>query len=213
MKYVFVGDVHGSVEFVERALAKEGKKIFVGDLIDSWSRTCEEHMRCYDLVFKAIDAGEAEACFGNHELSYLLPAQHRCNGWSADRQELMYHYDYAIRKRFQPYLFLQPDFLVSHAGITERLWSSNNLTIETLAQHLQQWWPDLKSPIHRVGWARGGTSSYGGIFWCDYKSEFDPIPGLQQVFGHTAGKNIRKTGPSDSWCIDAGQTDLLELDL
>jgi len=47
-------------------------------------------------------------------------------------------------------------------------------------------------------------NTVGGIFWCDFNAEFEPIEGLNQIFGHTAGKNIRvrHTETSKNFCID-----------
>ncbi len=203
MKYVFVGDIHGKVEAVEAALAKDGKKIFVGDFIDSFDRTVEQHKKCYDLVFDAIEKGEAEACFGNHELSYILPERHRCSGYGNGREILMTHYGPICQKYFKPYILLQPDFLVSHAGLNRILWRSFNLSLETLPETLAKWWPDLKSPIHWIGQYRGGDRDTGGLFWCDFRTEFKPIEELKQVFGHTRGQGIRRTGGSgNSYCVD-----------
>lgn len=200
MKYVFVGDVHGKVDSVEKALAMDGKKIFVGDFIDSYDRTTAEHKKCYDLVFDAIDKGEAEAIYGNHELSYILPDRHRCSGYSGERQMLMTHYGKMIQDRFKPYIYLADGTLVSHAGLCNKLWKSFDISLATLTATLDKWWPDLKSPMHFIGHARGGRNDVGGMFWCDFNLEFEPIPELPQIFGHTRGKGIRTDG--NAFCID-----------
>lgn len=55
----------------------------------------------------------------------------------------------------------------------------------------------------------------GGLFWCDFRQEFEPVPGLTQVFGHTAsgGDTIRRV--ADSYCIDCldRSKEFLELEL
>ena len=112
MKYVFIGDIHGKVDAVKAALDKEGKKIFVGDFIDSYDHSIEDHKTCYDLVFDAIDKGDAEAIYGNHELSYIVPDIHRCSGWNGERQMLMTHYSKMIQDRFKPFIFLNKTTLI-----------------------------------------------------------------------------------------------------
>lgn len=212
MNYVFVGDIHGKAELVESALAKEGKKIFVGDFIDSFDRSIAEHRKCYELVLAAIKDGEAEAIFGNHELSYLM-IHHRCSGFSSARQSLMQEYELEIRKYFVPFILLQKDFLVSHAGLTKQIWDQNSLTLESLPQTLAEWWPDPRSPMHQIGRYRGGYDSVGGLFWCDFRQGFEPVSGLTQVFGHTPGVGIRRV--EDSYCIDCldRSKEFLELEL
>lgn len=212
MKYVFVGDIHGKYELIETALQKEGKKIFVGDFIDSFYRTLEDHKKCFDLVLDAIDKDEAIAIFGNHELSYIYP-NHKCSGFTKERARLMAHYKERLLKNFKPFILLEDNFLVSHAGLDRRLWDANHLSFDSLEETLNNWWPNLTSPMHQIGKVRGGISDVGGMFWNDFNFEFVPIPDLVQVFGHTAGTSIRKN--ENSFCIDCldKQTAFLELDL
>ena len=199
-KYVFVGDIHGKVEQVERALAMDGKKIFVGDFMDSFDRPASDHAKCVTLVLDAIEADHAEAIYGNHELSYLKPAQHMCSGYNLANRNTIYTYKSRIERLFKSHLLLAPEFLVTHAGLTHQIWHENNLTVENLDAWLSNAWQDLRSPVHAIGLYRGGYSSVGGTFWCDWNAEFDPVPGLKQVFGHTAGKGIRQN--EQSFCID-----------
>jgi len=212
MKHIFVGDVHGKVEQVERALDKEGRKIFVGDLMDSFDRSWADHAKCLDLVLSAVGAGEADVIYGNHELSYLQP-HHKCSGWTEDRCLMMRQYRQQIETTFKPYILLSDRFLVSHAGLTEQIWKEKHLTFENLESTLQGWWPKTSSPMHWIGYYRGGFNSVGGMFWCDFRAEFRPIKGLTQVFGHTAGDSIRQLG--DNFCIDCldKKHDFLEMDL
>lgn len=199
MKTVFVGDIHGKWEMVEKALAMDGKKIFLGDFIDSWNRSVEDHKKCYDLYFEAHKKGEADAVFGNHELSYLIP-EHQCSGWDEGRKALIVHYKDQIWDSFKPYILLDTDFLVSHGGLTEPLWDNANLTLETLPKWLDDGWKDVKSPVHNIGHCRGGMNSWGGIFWATWGEDFHPIPELTQVVGHTRGKTIRQDG--NNFCVD-----------
>lgn len=212
MKYVFIGDVHGKVEQVERALAKEGKKIFVGDFMDSFDRPWQDHAKCLALVLEAIDKGEAEAIYGNHDLQYYIPF-HKCSGWSEYNQHTMLVNREEVEKKFKSYLLLSPEFLVTHAGLTNQLWKRKHLTFENLEQRLIEGWPKTSSFVHQIGSYRGGFSSVGGLFWCDFNVEFSPIEGLTQVFGHTAGDSIRQRG--SSFCIDCldHKHDFLEMDL
>lgn len=214
MRHIFIGDIHGKSEIVEEALSKEGKKIFVGDFIDSFDRSIKDHRKCFELVLAAIKTGEAESIFGNHELSYLM-TQHRCSGHTSARRYLMQEFELEIRKHFKPYILLRKDFLVSHAGLTKQIWDRNSLSLETLPQALAEWWPDPRSPMHQIGQCRGGSDPTGGLFWCDFNQEFEPVPELTQVFGHTAkgGAGIRREG--DSYCIDCLERskEFLELDL
>ena len=102
--------------------------------------------------------------------------------------------------------------LFTHAGVSAPL-------VPPGAANVTAWVADQEAvalaflKLGRPHWVfRGGTrrgeKSVGGPLWCDF-SEFEPIPGLNQVFGHTpAAKGeplIRvKTGAdSINLCIDA----------
>jgi len=199
VKVVFVGDIHGQVELVEAALAQSGRRIFVGDMVDSFVCSPLDARRCMELVLGAVEAGEAEVIWGNHELSYLFP-HHRCSGRNAATHLFMQDLRPRITAAFKSHIMLAPDFLVTHAGLTHQLWEDQHLTLDVLDHVLCDWWPDLRSPAHWIGRCRGGSDSCGGTFWCDFNREFEPVPGLRQVFGHTRGKGIRQV--EQSYCID-----------
>ena len=196
MKHIFVGDIHGRVDHVEAALAMPGRKIFVGDFVDSFSRSTDDMRRCLDLVL----ASEADILYGNHEMSYLMPKRHLCSGWRAETAALMAHYRKQIEARFVPFPLLG-DLLVTHAGLTKALWDNQQLNRDILTQVLAEGFADSTSFFHRIGFARGGLDRYSGPLWCDYRHEFEPVPGLRQVFGHTRGVDIRQDHPGN-WCID-----------
>lgn len=219
MKHIFIGDIHGKVEEVEKALSMEGKKIFVGDFIDSFDHSVEDHKKCYDLVFDAIDKGDARACLGNHELSYFTN-HHRCSGWDGKRDFLMQHYRTMILDRFESHILVQPDFLVTHAGLTAQIWDMEQLTLETLPAWLEKSYKDVTSPVHYIGYCRGGSKPFGGIFWATFREDFEPIKGLTQVFGHTRQKwgiqIERAEDGTPNYCIDCldwHKGIFLELDL
>ena len=213
MKVTFIGDIHGQVEIVESALSQPGRKIFVGDLVDSFTRTPADARKCVELVLGAAEAGEAEVIYGNHELSYLF-ARHRCSGYNIATNIFMQELRSRITAAFKSHILLAPDFLVTHAGLSKQLWDDQSLDLKSLAQALSYWWLDVYSPVHWIGRSRGGSNPYGGTFWCDFKREFQPVPGLRQVFGHTRGKGIRQV--EESYCIDCledGSPQFLTLDV
>jgi hypothetical protein len=69
-----------------------------------------------------------------------------------------------------------------------------------------------------VGMARGGFTPVGGLLWCDWSREFQPVPGLNQVMGHTPARTFRtiRGMTSENWCIDVsnmtGITHILAID-
>lgn len=200
MKTLIVGDIHGKVDVVERALAQEHPVTFVGDYLDSYDHPVDDHLKCLELVEAAIDSGKATALLGNHELSYLMPKM-RCSGWNP---KMATHVDQKwgaiLREKFLGFLFFEPNILIVHGGLDKRIWDKYNLTLESMPQALAEWLADPDSPAYWIGQSRGGIKPCGGLFWCDFEREFRPIDGLIQIVGHTRGSGLREK--FGNFCID-----------
>jgi hypothetical protein len=196
MKYTFVGDIHGKIEQIQRALDNEGLVVFVGDFMDSFDRSVKEHEECLKTVLKAIDDGKAQAILGNHELSYIHK-HHKCSGHSFERGVMFLKYKWEILEKFSWFLQIE-DWFISHAGLHPEVQA------EIKHPTYLEWAQDWNSSAHWIGHFRGGLRRVGGIFWCDFNKEFEPIYGINQIFGHTAGKDIRKVEipGSINYCID-----------
>lgn len=215
MRTLIVGDIHGKVWAVKKALDQGVPVVFVGDILDSFEFEIEDHLECMDLIFEAIDEGKATCLYGNHEWSYLTHAM-RCSGWnpkmakyvdaieSGDLAETDIRYAGGLRaqmaKRFDLFQFYEPNILITHAGLDKYIWDKYNLTLETLPDTLAKWCSDPSSPAWWIGRSRGGRQPVGGIFWNDFQREHTPIPELIQVVGHTRGRGIRVNGTTT--CID-----------
>ena len=204
-KYVFVGDIHGRVRDVERALTRPGKKIFVGDFVDSYTESAGKQQACLEMVLHSIKRAESQAVFGNHELSYMIP-EHRCSGWNLETNLVIQKYKEEMYQLFKPYIFIEPNILVTHAGLSKFWWDKHDLTLDNLCDTLDDWWKDNASPMHKIGYTRGGQAPRGGTFWCHYPDEFEPIPDLVQIFGHTSDREIR--GDGENFCIDNSRTQI-----
>ncbi len=55
-----------------------------------------------------------------------------------------------------------------------------------------------------AGLSRGGAQPVGGITWLDWRYEFDPIPDLNQIVGHTESHipQSKNTDSSENYCLD-----------
>ena len=72
-KTIVVGDIHGHVDSVEKALAFDGNVVFVGDYLDSFSQSVDNQILCLKMVLDAIEEepDRVVGLIGNHEMSYL----------------------------------------------------------------------------------------------------------------------------------------------
>ena len=195
---VFVGDIHGDLEFVQfiDKQYKTWKKVFVGDYLDSLYHSPDHCIKAIQYVLMMTERGDTQALLGNHEISYLFPGN-RCSGWNRIIDIQLIHLQNWIHKKFLWYLWIpEHKIFVTHAGLTRYLWNDATLTFDNLFETLDQWKrQDLR--ISKFGWigkARGGIDPFGGPFWCDFEKEFQPIEGLIQIFGHTPGETIRQVG-------------------
>jgi hypothetical protein len=160
----------------------------------------------------AIESGKADALYGNHELSYIIPEIHRCSGYSTKTHSMLTTHIERVRKNFKPFLELGDNWLVTHAGLHPQV-------AEKLSEDWEAEFNHKASALHWIGRYRGGPDPVGGIFWCDFNAEFEPIEGLNQIFGHSRARtyDIRSMSGKNStnYCIDCLDTQLkfLELDI
>ena len=221
MKYVFVGDIHGKVEQVQRALHMDGHKVFVGDFMDSFDRSPEDHREALVLALDAAEAGEATLLYGNHELSYMEPNPHRCSGYKLAMEATILDNFKRIKDNFKPLFKPAEDWLVTHAGLHPDV---NDMLqkplMEMSEEDIQKEFYNRASPLHWIGHSRGGFNPVGGIFWCDFDREFIPVSGLNQIFGHTRQRQgmqklVSKQDNAVNYCIDCldFHHKFLELDL
>ena len=195
MKYLFVGDLHGRHEVIDRAVEKKADRIiFLGDIFDSFDRTVEDQFKTFRKVVDLVTADKAECVWGNHEWSYFDPRM-RCSGFDPATFVRRGEFEPIVRSLFKPYLYLEDSILVTHAGLTDGKWTKEDISL------LKDMAKDIGSPFFDIGYVRGGyRGKIGGPLWCDFRHEFKPVPDLIQVFGHTHGQGIRSIGTN--YCVD-----------
>jgi len=178
MKTLVVGDLHGRYEVAEKALASEYNVVFVGDYLDSYSRSSEECLETLRLVVDApLDPSTTKSVIalkGNHELSYS-DLTSRCSGYKTKTQELLDSEFRGWDNWLLDYVWCE-GFLISHAGVSQLLLSGTGLGLEDYLHN---------KSLTEVGYARGGRVPIGGLFWCDWFEEFEPIPDTPQIVGHS----------------------------
>lgn len=193
---LFIGDLHGNVHFLESLLAgfPHHTKIFLGDFLDSRQFTRDDEIKTLEIVLDLIEQGEARSCFGNHEWSYLEPAM-RCSGYEQAFDIRLKPYKDRMRRLLETFFWLpEQKILVTHAGITHKLWQECKFSVERLPRILTDWsmLPVTETPAGWIGVPRGGSDLVGGTYWCDWYGEFEPVPGIIQILGHTSSLAIHE---------------------
>lgn len=200
MKELIVcGDIHGEIEVVEELMKWNVPVCFVGDFLDSYTRSVADQIACLNMVLNAVEA-EPEKYFtikGNHELSYIISHQ-RCSGWNAATQIHMNHLKDRCLRLMRDYMWWEPTegnpFLITHAGLTNQSVTHFYLErgVDGVKEYLHS--DEFERVKFNVGSARGGFGNKPGIFWCDWWQEFQPIKGINQVVGHSAHRPQRFEG-------------------
>ncbi len=181
MKYIVCGDTHGKIEIVRHLLSGEYvgyHKVFVGDYVDSYDRSVGNQVSIVqELLQSCRDRDDVTCLLGNHELSYMMNKM-QCSGHKYATKVHMDLLIPEIETTFKTHLYITAGVLVTHAGATQQMFPNKEYLRNCLTTNADM--------LYHIGRARGGTNKVGGIFWCDYWEEFEPIPNLIQIMGHTA---------------------------
>lgn len=171
---------------------------------------------------------------GNHDLPYCAAYQEGltvtdprnpfwCTGYSAENATM-------INKNLKPsffqnlQLFATVDkFFVLHAGFHQSHIDGIDDIPEGVAEFWQKKWDASKHEIfnrdnaedfgnvnHRhwlyfVSYYRGGPDQVSSPIWLDFRCEFEDIPGLPQIVGHTKSQTRPYRCVGGSHCIDGNQ--------
>jgi hypothetical protein len=179
MKTIAVGDLHGITEVVEAVLKKTAYNIvFIGDYLDSYDRSVLDQLRVLDLVLGAVNDNpeRVKALKGNHEWSYIDP-QMQCSGFQYATKRGVEERDMSP---LLDYVWVGEYFL-SHAGVSQTLLDYIGYSFEEYIE---------AGEFKQIGRARGGRHRYGGLYWCDWWREFEPVKGVPQIVGHSNHRPI-----------------------
>ena len=190
-----VGDLHGKHEVVtavlEEARDNDFNVVFIGDYLDSYTRGSDDCVTTLLLVLDAIENNpeQVTALWGNHEKSYV-DAVMRCSGFDTETYPKIQHLEDRMNVLLKDYVWVY-GYLLSHAGVSAALLRNLKIDLPTYLESKNN---------NQIGFARGGNHRVGGLYWCDFRREFEPIDGVPQITGHTRGTGIRQKG--NSYCID-----------
>jgi DNA repair exonuclease SbcCD nuclease subunit len=222
MKTLIIPDVHEQWEvlqgIIEQPIYKEADEIvYTGDVLDSYDGTVNDAERTAEIMLQQIEDPRVHYLFGNHDIQYSIYSHHQmmCDNakyWKFDRFPLELKPLWLKAKLFH----MSQGWLMSHAGIASEFADPLKIGSEEYYNTLtNQCFTRLKSKemhyLVAAGEARGGRKGQvGGVTWLDWNSEFTPIPGLNQIVGHTRGKEVRSkvTDNSKNVCLDCSLTRL-----
>ena len=206
-KIVIVADPHNHHTKLDTILKKEDGDINIclGDWFDSFSLDDPSDYTATAKYLKDVFLPNPKnyTLFGNHDIHYLFNTSVTwCSGyepWKYKAIDKVLGSDRSsIREKFHWFIVVD-DILLTHAGLDQRLLPPVCVTNERVFKYLEEQSNDANIKIninerhwfYEAGYARGGRNKSGGIVWCDFDEEFQPIDELKQIVGHT---NQYRTG-------------------
>lgn len=218
MKYLVIPDVHQKLDKVRRIVEnnKFDKLISLGDWFDNFYDSPEDSMRTAMYILDLYEelGDNFIWLMGNHDIPYLFPEtfdETRCSGTTRaklkaiqevfadrlDRKRIRLHYEIKLGARKYP-LFL------SHAGVSKYHFA-HKLTGTVMPGYIRSKCNKVMDMLFEMednpmiggeelsilmaGRARMGSLPTGGIIWQDWNLEFEPLPRVSQIVGHTPTHN------------------------
>jgi hypothetical protein len=201
IRTLILSDLHNNWDRAEKIIkhVAPDKIVFLGDYFDNWGDDYRIATETADWLGSSLEQKNRIHLMGNHDTNYAFGHRsYKCSGYEAGK-------DYAINAllseddwRKLPLHTWVGSWLCSHAGVHNHFYTKYGsgkdfkawLT-ETCDEALQVAFAGKPAvPILMAGMSRGGRELHGGIDWCD-ADEFEPVPGVNQIFGHTPQQKPR----------------------
>ena len=213
-KVIIIPDIHNKHDIAESIIGAESpcQTVFLGDYFDSVGDDARTAKGTAAWLAWSLGRKDRIHLVGNHDLHYMTDNPNfLCSGYSPEKKSTIDQYDIDWT-RLRLYFWIQHDWLCTHAGLSNRFFVLQQRgRLETVVDVLRRSDKDLKDlanvnvnhPFLQAGMLRGGRHSVGGLVWCDYE-EFEDVPGVRQIFGHTRGPHVRHhaEGDAEHYCID-----------
>jgi len=244
---LIIPDIHQRLDqaraILERWEDAADRVVFIGDYFDPKPRRhgdCAGADETLEWLLDSLERPNRIHLLGNHDLSYRWPEVLACSGHDEAVFRLIARRagGEGFWGRFE-YCLESQGWLISHAGVHPALFphvaeGPELVPAALAASEALRRAPDPLSILLQPGLARGGIQEVGGFPWLDWREEFEPVPGISQIVGHTydaaavrrcvltAEGSVKRRryrleeglpsepfprpdgGASDNWCLDCG---------
>lgn len=209
MRTLVIPDLHHHTENAEHWIGSQehDRVVFLGDFFDDFGDDVSDARRTATWLRQRIESTEDVFLLGNHDAAYMFPNFDAlyCPGFTKAKAK-------AINKILEPkhwrrfkLAHVEQGWLFSHAGFHPS-WTRTPTAkrfIDHCCKVLEEAARNVFDPMLGAGFDRGGNQHVGGPLWLDWDS-LVPIPGINQIVGHTPGTEVRERCAKDSrnYCID-----------
>jgi hypothetical protein len=216
-KILVFSDVHEDVEKLEKIIKSEAADInlCLGDWCDSLVyNSVRDIQKTSRFLVDFLSQPNNFSLVGNHDLARLYPSNRwaGCSGYEfwkvVAMKDVLSEQEFSFIKEKMLWHIWVDDWFCSHAGIHPSFIPESGLELSNFPNWILSQCENAQTALeagknHRMfaaGRGRGGMQRVGGITWLDFDREFKEIPWLKQIFGHTNGADVRKSGTN--YCID-----------
>lgn len=193
MKTLIIPDIHHHIDGIEELIAKEkaDEVIFLGDYFDDWDDTPEISARTARWLKHSLGQDNRVHLIGNHDMPYMYPyPDTMCPGYEPGKAEAINQVLTCKDWDKLKLCHFSQDFLYSHAGASLYHFEHpiKGISYHSIQHLCKKAMEELEGGIVnrciKAGRSRGYSELIGGITWQDW-DELEPIPGINQVVGHT----------------------------
>jgi hypothetical protein len=208
MKTLIIPDLHNRVGWIEPFLCRQryDKVVFLGDYFDNFYDTSEDIERTSRWLKKSISYKNRVHLIGTHDIWYMFPHNFNlmASGNNVQKSNIINNIlEESDWKKLKLFYFEQ-SFLISHAGLHSYTLGYSSIISLFRNTAIEDANNCINNPLLEAGIVRGGSQMVGGITWLDWNYEFEPIPCLNQIVGHTefSKPQSKSTKFSKNYCID-----------
>jgi len=198
LNIIIIPDVHLKHHLVDEFLKSVTyeKIIFLGDYFDDFGDDPYQNETAAKWLKHSVYNPKRVHLIGNHDLPYMFNGKgYCCSGYDNGKNKFINgtieRADWKKLKLYHTEKINDQDWVFTHAGLTSQ-WITKNTDPFKLLKNEQQEFDylfdkmliDYNQMFVSCGRLSGGIHKRSGILWCRLK-EFNPIKGINQMFGHT----------------------------
>jgi hypothetical protein len=208
---IVIGDVHGRSVWKTIDPTRHDRIIFVGDYTDSYSLSDDTIFQnlVQIIALRQLYPDKVTLLLGNHDIQYVHYPDNRCSGFRPSMQADLTRL-FRQHKALFDVAWQHENTLITHAGVTKRWWAWAQTKSKALAAWANLPLADQLNRLHQspdkwllfsVGPSRGGFQISGPLWADEQDTTADPLPGYQQIVGHTPQPFIRTSRPTDDTSV------------
>ena len=210
MRTLIVPDIHNHIENADHWLSSQTceQVVFLGDYFDNFGDNAGDARKTAFWLRNRMDSTDDVFLLGNHDVPYMFPGMDElyCPGFTRAKAKAIHEILKAEHWHRFKLAHEEQGWLLSHAGF-HPVWMEEP-TVEKILRRCGEAMRRVArgdvDPILGMGLDRGGwLQNFGGPLWMDWDT-LVPIPGINQIVGHTPGAEVRVkiTTKSRNFCLD-----------